>query len=467
MSSEAITKSIENKSLGILTIILILDLIAFASILPLFPSIFERYSNKDDKDFLLQIIDSLITLIQDILKIPTDSRYNLVLYGGFLGSLYSFLQFICFPIFGGLSDVYGRKPILIVSIIGSLISYFFWFFADTFTIFFISRIIGGLTKASTSIGIAIAADICDSKKKVKGIALIGISFSVGFIVGPLIGAILSTNTTNIRKDIPVAIFSIIISLIELIIVIFFLQETLLIRKQKLNDIYQKVILYINPKSLFNYDAINGSINKEKHENIKSLSRSYFLYLFFYSGLEFTLSFLTHQKFAFNSGDQGKMYLYIGILMIILQGGILRKIPSERQLKTIIISLIIIIPAYTIIAFSNSMFTFRIGLTMYSVASAFIVPCLTSMVAEMCSDSIKGTTMGVFRSLGALARAIGPIFTSSVFWLMGSTFCYTFIGVLFIFPLIRLYQYENKVTEVLRPQIEEEYNKIIEKDDENK
>lgn len=243
----------------------------------------------------------------------------MVLYGGFLGSLYSFLQFFCFPIFGGLSDVYGRKPILIVSIVGSLISYILWFFANNFTIFFLSRVVGGLTKASTSISIAIAADICDSNKKVKGIALIGIAFSVGFIIGPLVGAILSTNTTNIRKDIPVAIFSIVVSIIELFIVLIFLKETLIVRKQKLNDIYGKIILYINPKALFNYDAIAKSVVVKKQENIKSLSRSYFLYLFFYSGLEFTLSFLTHQKFSFTSADQGKMYFYIGVLMIILQG----------------------------------------------------------------------------------------------------------------------------------------------------
>uniref|UniRef100_A0A0K0EV91 BcDNA.LD28419 (inferred by orthology to a D. melanogaster protein) n=1 Tax=Strongyloides venezuelensis TaxID=75913 RepID=A0A0K0EV91_STRVS len=460
MSSDSMNKSEENKSLAILTIILTLDLIAFASILPLFPSIFEKYSATNDNDLLLKYMNTSITLLQDFLHIPSDSRYNLVLYGGSLGFLYSLLQFFCFPLFGGLSDIYGRKPILIVSIIGSLISYILWYFADSFTIFFLSRVVGGLTKASTSISIAISADICDNKKKVKGIALIGIAFSVGFIIGPLIGAILSATTMNTRKDIPVAIFSIFTSVIELVIVILFLKETLLIRKQKINHIYQKVVLYINPKSLFNYEAIVGSISKKRHENIKNLSRYYFMYLFFYSGLEFTLSFLTHQKFSFTSSDQGKMYFYIGILMIILQGGILRRIPSERQLKTVLIAILIIIPSYVVIAFSNNMVGFGIGLTMYSIASAFIVPCLTSMVAEMCSDSNKGTTMGVFRSLGALARAIGPIFTSSIFWLMGSTFCYCFIGILFIFPLIGLYQFNAAATENLKEQVLEEKSEML-------
>uniref|UniRef100_A0A0N4YZZ6 MFS domain-containing protein n=1 Tax=Parastrongyloides trichosuri TaxID=131310 RepID=A0A0N4YZZ6_PARTI len=461
MSSETMAKVSENKSLTILTIILILDLISFASILPLFPSIFERYSKNND-DATLDIIDNIISKIQDILDIPNDARYNLVLYGGFLGSLYSLLQFLCFPIFGGLSDVYGRKPMLIVSIIGSLFSYILWFFADNFTIFLLSRVVGGLTKASTSISVAIAADICESKNKVKGMALIGISFSVGFILGPLIGAVISINSTADRKDIFVSLVAIVISIVELFVVIIFLEETLPVKLQKLKNIYRKVILYINPKSLFEYEAISGTMETEKLRNIQRLSRAYFLFLFFYSGLEFTLSFLTHQKFSFNSGDQGKMYFFIGILMIILQGGVLRKISSDKQLRTVVISITLIIPAYIIIAISDNMFGFRIGLGMYSISSAFIVPCLTSMVADMCTEGGKGTTMGVFRSLGALARALGPIFSSSVFWLMGSTFCYSFIGILFVIPLLALMNFKDASTQITLPAANESIEMITRK-----
>lgn len=100
----------------------------------------------------------------------SEARIDRKLTGilGFLGSIFCFAQYISSPIFGSLSDVYGRKSLLIISICGSLLSYYLWAVADTFAIFLLSRLIGGLSKASISIAIVIVSDVCSVETRGRG-----------------------------------------------------------------------------------------------------------------------------------------------------------------------------------------------------------------------------------------------------------------------------------------------------------
>lgn len=106
-----------------------------------------------------------------------------VLFGGLIGSWFSLLQYISQPIVGSLSDIYGRKPLLLICLTGICSSYFFWSLSSQmFSIFIISRTIGGLSKGNISLSTAIVTDVSDESNRGKGMALIGISFSIGFIV---------------------------------------------------------------------------------------------------------------------------------------------------------------------------------------------------------------------------------------------------------------------------------------------
>uniref|UniRef100_A0A1I7VR22 MFS domain-containing protein n=1 Tax=Loa loa TaxID=7209 RepID=A0A1I7VR22_LOALO len=110
-------------------------------------------------------------------------------------------------------------------------------------------------------------------------------------------------------------------------------------------------------------------------------------------------------------QQGIMYLYIGVLMIIVQGGI-RRIPNNKQHTAAICGISFTIPAYIIIGYSSNAKGFYAGLALYAAASGLVVPCMTSCISNQATDDVKGVTIGVFRCLGALARAIGPLFAST-------------------------------------------------------
>ena len=135
-------------------------------------------------------MDSKVKSFGTLIGAPED-RFSSVLFGGLLGSLFSFLQFVASPLMGGLSDHFGRRPLLLLSTTGVAISYAMWAKASTFGLFVLARIIGGLSKGNVSLATAIVADVSSPKTRQRGMAMIGIAFSIGFLVGPIIGAFFS------------------------------------------------------------------------------------------------------------------------------------------------------------------------------------------------------------------------------------------------------------------------------------
>jgi MFS family permease len=173
-----------NSTVYIVFLSLLLDLLAFTIILPLLPSLLEHY-RINDKDGLYSKLSDSVSYFRELVGAPV--QFNSVLFGGVLGSMFSFLQFLISPIAGGLSDYYGRKPILLVSLVGIAFSYALWAISSNFGLFVLARFVGGLSKGNISLSMAIITDVSNKENRGKGMALVGIAFSLGFIVGPLIG----------------------------------------------------------------------------------------------------------------------------------------------------------------------------------------------------------------------------------------------------------------------------------------
>lgn len=345
---------------------LLLDLLAFTMILPLLPSLLEHY-RVNDKDGLYTTLSNSVSYFRELVGAP--EKYTTVLFGGFLGSMFSLLQFIVSPIAGGLSDYYGRKPILLVSLFGIIASYGLWAISSNFGLFVLARFVGGLSKGNISLSMAIITDVSNKENRGKGMALVGIAFSLGFILGPCIGAGFSRfadKTTGDWFAYP-AIFAMCLATLDAIFCIFCLKESLPIEKRAktvINSLSQ-AIEHISVPSLFRFDAVKN-LSKADIQSLKQLGFIYFIYLFIYSGLEFTVSFLMFHKFGFNSMDQAKMFLTSGIVMTILQGAVVRRIKLERTKQAAVLGLILIVPSYVIIGLSQTTFWLYVGMILYAI-----------------------------------------------------------------------------------------------------
>ncbi|XP_033633557.1 major facilitator superfamily domain-containing protein 10-like [Asterias rubens] len=428
-----------HKMISIVFLSLLVDLLAFTMILPLLPSLLDYYA-QHDKGGLLPQLQSKIDGFRNLLGIPDTEKYNSVLFGGVIGSLFSFLQYIASPVIGAASDVYGRRPLMLLTMTGIALSYCVWAVSHNFTLFVIARIIGGISKGNVSLSTTIVTDVSTATTRGKGMALIGIAFSIGFIMGPMIGAYFAMSSGGKGEALyfKPALFAITLAVADIIFIFFFFKETLPRHRRALSfgSSFKDAQDLINPISLFLFSAVKN-IKPSDQRMLRLLGVCYFFYLFLFSGLEFTLTFLVHRRFQYTSMQQGKMFVFIGAIMALVQGGYLRRIRPGKEKRVALMGMVVLMPSFLIIGYATSVVPFYTGLALFSFAAGTVVSCLTTIVSVYGSADQKGTIMGIFRSLGALARALGPIFASMWFWSMGPAICYLLGGVMLIFPLIGL------------------------------
>jgi len=408
--------------------------------LPLFPSLLDHYKKNDGPDGLFNFLDTRVKSFGIWIGVP-EGQFNSVLFGGLLGSLFSFLQFVASPLIGGLSDHFGRRPLLLLSTTGVALSYALWVNASTFSLFVLARIVGGLSKGNVSLATAIITDVSTPKTRQKGMAMIGIAFSIGFLVGPLVGAgfaVWAKGKNSQDWFVYPASVALTLSILDLIYIVLKFKETLPQEKRlkSLDEAITQAFTYINPVSLFKFESLTN-LKADEKAALRTIGRTFFLYLFLYSGLEFTLTFLTHLRFNFTSMDQGKMFLFIGTLMAIVQGGYVRRIPPGKEKTMVLRGLLLIVPSFAIVGFAQNMWTLYLGLTLYALSTSVVVPCMTTLVSHYGNVSQKGIILGVFRSLGALGRALGPVAASVLYWMTGPEICYSIGGLGLIVPYLML------------------------------
>ncbi|KIM46086.1 hypothetical protein M413DRAFT_65291, partial [Hebeloma cylindrosporum] len=217
---------------------LVLDLFAFTIPLPLFPRLIEWYTLRESSDptgFLprtLQFITAIRTLFY---KSGVQShRWDVVLLGGLMGSIFSTLQFFVSPRIGSLSDKYGRKRILLITMIGNILSAIIWIQSTTFASYMLSRVVGGLSEGNVQLAIAILSDVTSTATRSKALAHVGIAFAICFCLGPPIGAYFaarplpnSMNSWGLELNIYAtpAILTLVLLLAETAFLVVFLPET--------------------------------------------------------------------------------------------------------------------------------------------------------------------------------------------------------------------------------------------------
>ncbi|KAG0712138.1 Major facilitator superfamily domain-containing protein 10 [Chionoecetes opilio] len=416
---------------------LILDLLGFTVILPLFPALLEYYAQHDTSGLYAACL-SYVTYYQNLFGVP--ARFHSVLFGGLLGSLFSLLQFLFSPLTGALSDIYGRKPIFLCTLVGVAVSYGLWAAASNFALFVVARIVGGAAKGNVSLAYSIMTDVFDEKTRARGMALIGVAFSIGFTIGPSVGAAFSRwgSTGWFAAS---AIYALVLALANIVFFAVAFKESLPQNKRRRNvgARVSEAWELVNPRALFSFKSVKG-LSVEERGRLVHLGRVYFLYLFLYSGLEFTLTFVTHHKHSYDSLDQGRMFSYLGLVMAVTQGGFMRKVKAGNEKSTAQWGLTMMLPAFILIGLSGTNLGLYSGLTLYAIGSSMMVPCLTAMASCHGAASHKGTLLGIWRSLGALARAFGPVVMSIGFWYLGAERCYVVGGCAMVLPLLMLRAY---------------------------
>lgn len=417
--------------LKLMFLTMFLDLVGFSIIFPMFPAMAKHYLAVDADNFILKGMMNMISSIQSYSPDGNTTASTIVLFGGLLGALYSLLQFIAAPIWGGISDRIGRRPVLLISVMGLFLSYVMWVFSGSFTLLVLARIIGGFMSGNLSIASAVVSDITDEKNRSKGMAVIGIAFAVGFVIGPAMGGILSLYNPiahnpewaayGINPFSAPAALAMVLAFINMITIWKTFPETL----KKGSEQHLKRTM--NPLVLMKPLPIHA---------VNMTNLAHFLFITAFAGMEFTLTFLAVERLGYSSLDNAWMFIFIGFWIGMVQGGyVRRKAHQVGEKKMSIQGLVSVIPGLVILAFAHSTWMLYLGLFFLAIGSAMIIPTQTTLVTFFSPKHMQGQSLGIFRSLSSLGRVLGPIYASLVYWKFGSVWAYLTGAILIFVPIL--------------------------------
>lgn len=317
-------------------------------------------------------------------------------YGGWLTISYSVMQFISAPILGGLSDRFGRRPILLGSLFGLGIDYIFLAFAPTIAWLFVGRILAGITGASFTTAQAYIADVSTPEKRAQNFGLVGAAFGIGFIVGPVIGGLFS----HFGLRIPFLI-SACLALVNWLYGYFILPESLAKENRRTFD-WKRA----NP--------VGSLLHIKKYPAIAGLLATLFLLYISAHAVQSTWTFYTMEKFNWNEAWVGYSLGFVGIVVGVVQGGLIRVIiPKIGQVKAVYYGLILYVAGFTLFAFANHgwmMFAFMLP---YGLAGIF-GPAMQGIISNNVEANAQGELQGVTAGLMSASSIIGPLVMTNLF-----------------------------------------------------
>ncbi|KYK59873.1 major facilitator superfamily transporter [Drechmeria coniospora] len=395
--------------------------ISFTFILPLFPKLLEFYRDREAPSLLehgpptlLQRVLGGLNRYKAAFSRPIASRHDIVLLGGAMGSLFSLLQAVASPVIGYLSDRYGRRRALLVSMSGNILSVLLWVAAVDFRTFIASRIVGGLSEGNVQLATAMASDISDEANRGSTMAIIGACFSVAFTFGPALGAWLSSQTIVAANPFAAAAgFSLALIVAETVYIYRCLPETLPSLTGGGGNAVDGT-----PKG--EREKPKGSAAVERTNSPALLYAVNFLFLLFFSGMETSLSFMTYDLFSFTSGQNGRLLGYIGLVASVLQGGVSRRLPPLLSVRIGVASCF---AAFVLLGRITTVGGLYAAATCLAITSATVVTSLNALTSFEASDAERGSKLGQLRSWGQLGRGIGPVLFTSVYWWAGRAYAY--------------------------------------------
>ena len=344
---------------------------------------------------IIPIIPSLISELID------GSISEAAMYSGWLMFSYATLQFLFAPILGGLSDQFGRRPVILLSLLGFGINYIVLAVAPDIVWLFIGRIFQGIMGASLTTASAYIADISSPEKKAQNFGLIGAAFGLGFILGPVIGGYLG----QFGSRVPFYAASI-FTLINLLYGFLILPESLKKENRRKFDIKRA-----NP--------IGTLLSLRRYPLISGLLVCIILFNIAQHATHSTWSFFTIEKFDWDEKLVGYSLGFIGILAAIVQGGLIRIIiPKFGKVNSLYLGMsfyIIGLLLFTIADESWMVFAFAIPLSLGGLCG----PALQGIMTNQIPDNEQGEFQGGITSLISLTSIIGPLLMTNLFSLYTS------------------------------------------------
>ena len=340
--------------------------------------------------FLTVLIDLIgFGIIIPILPLYAEQFKASPIAIGWLTGIYSGMQIIFTPILGKLSDRYGRRPVLIVSILGTAAGFFLMGIAGALPLLFVARILAGVTGGNISIPQAYIADVTAPEKRSRAMGLIGAAFGLGFTFGPMIGGILS----RVSYSAPFH-FAGALALVNALLVYFALPESLS-REHRAAPHEDSPITEI-------FRHGRGGM-------FAAVICTYFFLIVGFAIMTTLFALFTEKRFGYDAHANGYLFGFIGILAVFVQGGLIgRLVKAFGEVTLARIGLLTTAASLALLPASNSLTLLLIACAGLSIGSGFSTPPLNGLASQMIERSWQGRALGIMQSAGSTGRLLGPL-----------------------------------------------------------
>ena len=354
-------------AVGFIFITVLIDIIGFGIIIPVLPQLLQQLMHVTDRTDISAISKPAI----------------------FLTLIYGLMQFIFAPILGSLSDRYGRRPVLLFSLLGFGLDYIFLAFAPTIGWLFLGRMISGITGASITTASAYMADISDEKNRAQNFGMIGAAFGLGFIIGPMLGGLLGELGTRIPFLVAAGL-----ALVNALYGYFVLPESLDMEHRRSID-FKKA----NP--------ISSLLKFKKYTSVLGLIFSLLLIYISAHAVQSNWSFANINKFGWTPKMIGISLAVVGVLVSLVQGLLIRVVnPRLGNEKSVYIGIALYALGLTLFAFATQgwmMFLFLVPYCLGGISG----PALQALISAHVPKNEQGELQGSLTGLNSLTTIFGP------------------------------------------------------------
>ncbi len=370
-------------ALGFIFATLLIDVIGLGIIIPVIPKLIEHLINGDVSDASG--------------------------YAGWLTAAYAGMQFLFAPLIGNLSDKFGRRPVLLCSLLGFSVDYLFSAFAPTIAWLFVGRVVAGITGASFTTASAYIADISEPEKRAANFGLVGVAFGLGFIIGPVLGGILGKYDVHYPFIAAAAL-----ALLNATYGYFILPESLPAENRR-------------PLDLKRASPFGSVMQLKKYKSVIGLAASLFLIYMAAQSVQSVWTFYTMEKFNWNEAWVGYSLGFVGLMVAIVQGGLIRVIlPKLGNEKSITTGLLLYTAGLLLFGFASKgwmMFAILVPYCLGGIAG----PAIQGYMSNSVPANEQGELQGGLTSLMSLSSIFGPLLMTESFYY------FTKPNPFFIFP----------------------------------
>jgi multidrug resistance protein len=356
--------------LPVLFLAVFIDLMGFGIVIPLLPIYAERFA-----------------------ATPFDA--------GALVAVYSLMQLLFAPVWGGISDRVGRRPVLLVSLTGSVVSYLLLGMAGSLTTLFAARALAGIAGANIPVAQAYIADVTTDADRARGMGLIGAAFGLGMVIGPAIGGGLSLVHPRLPEW-----FAAALCLVNVVLAAWRLPESLPLEKRSRGEFQHPLA----PSALRAALARPGAA---------ALMAIFFLVTLCFAVLEGTFSLTAKHLYGYDAAHVDALWVYMGLVAVVVQGGLIGRLARWMpEARIVLLGAGALTVGLVCIPFAGGVARLLFALALVVGGQGLAGPALSSLISKAAEARAQGRVLGISQSLSSGARVIGPAGGGSVFEMAG-------------------------------------------------